>query len=215
MEDIIKRIKDHPKFSFADSDDEIISIIDDVNPGLSQDQKFEIIDDLEKLGRSGSRKGQDFTADGIKTVANAFKDITTKKIPDAIGKMKEEREGSRHGSRKGRIINTTEHGSYDVSDIDEYVAQGNIVNPKQIMDYLVNEKGYSELKAWATYDVWDEDRFGSTEQRSGSRKGTGPLCELGSVSGKGSRPENLGSIASKIALGRKRYINMDGEYIEQ
>ena len=311
---------------------------------------------------------------------------------------------TRQGSRKGRIINTTEHGSYDVSDIDEYVAQGNIVNPKQIMDYLVNEKGYSELKAWATYDVWDEDRFGSKEQRGGSRKGqdftaqgiqtvanafkdittnkipnaigklterdgsrkgstvtfknvidyfedlgetspkdddelwdealnhfgvttdlnkfdssefatyyygsgvkstnpipddmmvsgrngsrkgesvnswfeldtddpfsvndtdnvlsylrnnthdlqgaiddlksngtshsvllnviqtlginpdtvrlgqrkgTGPLCDLGSVSGKGSRPENLGSIASKVSLGRNRSINMDGEYIEQ
>ena len=235
-------------------------------------------------------------------------------------------------SRKGRTINTTEHGSYDVSDIDEYVAQGNIVNPKQIMDYLVNEKGYSELKAWATYDVWDEDRFGSKEQRggsrkgqdftaqgiqtvanafkdittdkipnaigklterdgsrkgstvtfknvidyfedlgetspkdddelwdealnhfgvttdlnkfdssefatyyygsgvkstnpipddmmvsgrNGSRKGTGPLCDLGSVSGKGSRPENLGSIASSVSLGRNRSINMDGEYIEQ
>ena len=161
--------------------------------------------------RKGSRKGQDFTAQGIQTVANAFKDITTKKIPDAIGKMKEERDGS----RKGRIINTTEHGSYDVSDIDEYVAQGNKVNPKQIMDYLVNEKGYSELKAWATYDVWDEDRFGSMEQRGGSRKGTGPLCELGSVSGKGSRPENLGSIASKVVIGRNRSINMYGEYIEQ
>jgi hypothetical protein len=93
------------------------------------------------ISRKGSRKGQDFTAQGINNVANAFKDITTKKIPNAIGKLKEERDGS--------------------------------------------------------------------------RKGTGPLCDLGSVSGKGSRPENLGSIASKVAIGRKRSINMDGEYGEQ
>ena len=104
-----------------------------------EEEFFRIID--SKFPRQGSRKGQDFTAQGIQTVANAFKDVTTKKIPDAIGKLKEERDGS--------------------------------------------------------------------------RKGTGPLCELGSVSGKGSRPENLGSIASKVALGRKRSINMDGEYIEQ
>lgn len=141
MEDIIKKIKDHPQFIFADSDDELISIIDEVNPGLTHGQKFDIIDELEKLERSGSRKGQDFTAQGIQTVANAFKDVTTKKIPDAIGKLKKERDGS--------------------------------------------------------------------------RKGTGPLCDLGSVSGKGSRPENLGSIASKVALGRKRSVNMDGEYVEQ
>ena len=57
VEDIIKKIKDHPQFIFADSDDELISIIDEVNPGLTRDQKFDIIDDLEKLGRSGSRKG--------------------------------------------------------------------------------------------------------------------------------------------------------------
>lgn len=42
--------------------------------------------------------------------------------------------------------------------------------------------------------------------RNGSRKGSGPLCDLGSVSGKGSRPENLNEIATKITLGRNRSI---------
>ena len=211
MEDIIKKIKSHPRFTFADSDDELIAIIDEINPGLSQDQKFEILNNLDKLGRSGfrkggvvtfkdvieyfedlcdssqkdddelwdealnhfgvttdinkfdssefatyyygpgtkstnpipddmmvsgrngSRKGQDFTAQGINNVANAFKDVTTKKIPNAIGKLKEERDGSRKGS----------------------------------------------------------------------------------VSVKGSRPENLGSIASKIALGRNRSIRMVGQYEDE
>ena len=52
-------------------------------------------------------------------------------------------------------------------------------------------------------------------EHEGSHNGAGPLCDLGSVSGKGYRPENLGSIASKVSLGRNRSINMDGEYIEQ
>ena len=42
--------------------------------------------------------------------------------------------------------------------------------------------------------------------RNGSRKGSGPLCDIGSVSGKGSRPENLNEIATKITLGRNRSI---------
>lgn len=42
--------------------------------------------------------------------------------------------------------------------------------------------------------------------RNGSRKDSGPLCDLGSVSGKGSRPENLNEIATKITLGRNRSI---------
>lgn len=44
------------------------------------------------------------------------------------------------------------------------------------------------------------------------RKGTGPLCDLGDISGKGSRPENLGQISSDIAYGRKRSIRLEGEY---
>ena len=43
-------------------------------------------------------------------------------------------------------------------------------------------------------------------ERSGSRKGSGSLCDLGSVSGKGSRPETLKEISTKIALGRNRSI---------
>ena len=48
-----------------------------------------------------------------------------------------------------------------------------------------------------------------------SHNGTGPICELGSVSGKGSRPENLSSVASKIVVGRNRSIRMVGEYEDE
>ena len=375
--------------------------------GSRKGSEYDLIDNIISVAEREYGDLEDLTQTQADKVCETVAGITGESVENVKAQLREmdELNGvTRQGSRKGRIINTTEHGSYDVSDIDEYVAQGNIVNPKQIMDYLVNEKGYSELKAWATYDVWDEDRFGSKEQRGGSRKGqdftaqgiqtvanafkdittnkipnaigklterdgsrkgstvtfknvidyfedlgetspkdddelwdealnhfgvttdlnkfdssefatyyygsgvkstnpipddmmvsgrngsrkgesvnswfeldtddpfsvndtdnvlsylrnnthdlqgaiddlksngtshsvllnviqtlginpdtvrlgqrkgTGPLCDLGSVSGKGSRPENLGSIASKVSLGRNRSINMDGEYIEQ
>lgn len=48
-----------------------------------------------------------------------------------------------------------------------------------------------------------------------NRKGSGPLCDLGNISGKGSRPENLGQISSGIVDGRKRSIHLEGEYTEE
>lgn len=51
--------------------------------------------------------------------------------------------------------------------------------------------------------------------RNGSRKGSGPLCDLGSVSGKGSRPENLNEIANKITLGRNRSIGAPTSAVEE
>ena len=55
------------------------------------------------------------------------------------------------------------------------------------------------------YD-YKKNELGILGGRNGSRKGSGPLCDLGSVSGKGSRPENLNEIATKITLGRNRSI---------
>lgn len=187
MEDIIKKIKDHPKFTFADSDDELISIIDDVNPGLSRDQKFEIIDDLEKLGRSGSRKGQDFTIDGIKNTAKAFKSATSGETKQNIKNAVKQNDQRVEQNRRDSL-------TQDQRDAED--------NLKAAQERIRKEKNDAEV-----------DRL--YDQMKGSRKGTGPLCNLVSVSGKGSRPENLGSIASKVSLGRNRYINMDGEYIEQ
>lgn len=55
------------------------------------------------------------------------------------------------------------------------------------------------------YD-YKKNELGILGGRNGSRKGSGPLCDLGSVSGKGSRPENLKEVATKITLGRNRSI---------
>ena len=278
MEDIIKKIKSHPKFTFADSDDELIAIIDEINPGLSQDKKFEILNNLDKLGRSGfrkggvvtfkdvidyfedlcdssqkdddelwdealnhfgvttdinkfdssefatyyygsgtkstnpipddmmvsgrngSRKGEDFTAGGIKTVANAFKDITTNKIPGAIGKLKEERDGSRKGSEYDLIDNIISVAEREYGDLEDLTR----TQADKVCETVAGITGESVENVKAQLREMDELN-GVT--RKGSRKG--------SVSGKGSRPENLGSISSKIVSGRNRSIRMVGQYEDE
>lgn len=180
------------------------------------------MDELNGVTRQGSRKGQDFTAQGINNVANAFKDITTKKIPNVIGKMKEEREGSRKGYTKVDGKSPIEYlkmlyAMQEFRDQDSIIKSG---DENKAEDYLIREAAFNfdDYEDFVR-DLADDYEYKRNEGllggRKGSRKGTGPLCDLGSVSGKGSRPENLGSIASKVALGRKRSINMDGEYVEQ
>ncbi len=58
-------------------------------------------------------------------------------------------------------------------------------------------------------------KVGKKLKKDKSRKGTGPLCDLGSVSGKGSRPENLNEIATKITLGRNRSIGTPTATVEE
>ena len=113
-----------------------------------------------KQNRKGSRKGQDFTAQGINNVANAFKDVTTKKIPNAIGKMTKEREGSRKGKRKGNSLAAMEVtrqilGDKSIADLTD----------KEYEDYLreFKSRGYSEKDVPTKWD--------GTPFRQGSRKG--------------------------------------------
>lgn len=69
------------------------------------------------------------------------------------------RQGSRKGSRKGRTVTYADH-TYDVSDIDRYIAEGNIekgdqnVMQHKVVTYLMNEKGYKEMDAALAYDAW-------------------------------------------------------------
>lgn len=100
-------------------------------------------------------------------------------------------------------------------------AMHNLYNEKVVIDsgderkamkYLLDEartegESYEEYvrRIASDYD-YKKNELGILGGRNGSRKGSGPLCDLGSVSGKGSRPENLNEIATKITLGRNRSI---------
>ena len=242
------------------------------------------MDELNGVTRQGSRKGQDFTAQGINNVANAFKDITTKKIPNAIGKLKEDRDGSRKGGTVtfkdvidyfenlqetspkdddelwDEALNkfgvTTDLGKFDSSEFatyyygsgtkstnpipDDMMVSGRngsrkgsslITSENQFIDYFeslgydpddVRNNVLQEFRyeihsgGVSVEEIDDYLSYASSDiLRKGSRKGSRLFCDLSSVSGKGSRPENLGSIASKIVSGRNRSINMDGEYEDE
>ena len=130
---------------------------------------------------------------------------------------------SRKGSRKG--------GTVTFKDVIDYFENLQETSPKdddELWDEALNKFGVTtdlgkfDSSEFATYYYGSGTKSTNpipddmmVSGRNGSRKGTGPLCDLGSVSGKGSRPENLGSIASNVALGRNRSVNMDGEYTEQ
>ena len=122
MEDIIKKIKSHPRFTFADSDDELIAIIDEINPGLSQDQKFEILDNLDKLGRSGFRKGGD-EEDHAEDLEEELGDVE-EELEDIEESQEEDREGRRRGlrrrgSRRGESVVMDEDGTTEEVDLPE------------------------------------------------------------------------------------------------
>ena len=65
------------------NNDELEKLFQELKQRFPEEHK-EYVDSLNNayLGsRNGSRKGQDFTAQGINNVANAFKDVTTLLIP--------------------------------------------------------------------------------------------------------------------------------------
>lgn len=140
--------------------------------------------DSHKGSRKGSRKGLKYNWDGVPFEEIEFR-LDSPVIDEDIYSMSDEellqfaedhglrpemftnelpdwaqRDGSRKGSRKGKRMIHYGIGDYDVSDIDRYIAEGNVkkgnVNgdKHQIITYLMNEKGYSENDAWLTYDAW-------------------------------------------------------------
>lgn len=78
------------------------------------------------------------------------------------------------------------------------------------------EKAFNDHKNKEDVEKRTQEVFkqNGVEYPKKERKGTGPLCDLGNISGKGSRPENLGQISSGIVAGRKRSIRLEGEYSE-
>ena len=110
---------------------------------------------------------------------------------------KKAQEGSRKGSTVQQIV--------DAFDDDNISHDKLIQLAKDLPDGLGEEVIEAlGVGVWRGDEPKEEEFFriiDSKFPRQGSRKG--------SVSGKGSRPENLGSIASKIALGRNRSIGQE------
>ena len=133
--------------------------------------------------RQGSRKGLKYNWDGVPFEEIEFR-LDSPVIDEDIYSMSDEellqfaedhglrpemftnelpdwaqRDGSRQGSRKGRKVSYGDR-TYDVSDVDRYIAEGNIekgdqnVMKHKIITYLVNEKGYDRIEAELTHDAW-------------------------------------------------------------
>lgn len=69
------------------SDEELGYIVDDLFPQYSG-IKSDVVKELRnKIGRGGSRKGQDFTKAGFNSVVKAGENLVKKKVPEMIGKL--------------------------------------------------------------------------------------------------------------------------------
>lgn len=138
------------------------------------------------------------------------------------GAQKVGKKMKRDKSRKGYTIDPEiVDGKSPLEYLKMEYAMHNLYNEKVVLDsgnerkamkYLFDEardegESYEEYVRMIASDYdYKKNELGILGGRNGSRKGSGPLCDLGSVSGKGSRPENLNEIATKITLGRNRSI---------
>lgn len=138
------------------------------------------------------------------------------------GAQKVGKKMKRDKSRKGFMLDPEiVDGKSPMEYLKMEYAMHNLYNEKVVIDsgderkamkYLFEEardegESYEEYvrRIASDYD-YKKNELGILGGRNGSRKGSGTLCDLGSVSGKGSRPENLKEISTKIALGRNRSI---------
>lgn len=177
-------------------------------------------------GRSGSRKGAQAFATG-----NFNKGLNGVLGTINAGAQKVGKKMKRDKSRKGiRLDPEIVDGKSPIEYLKIMQEISGSRNEKTIIDsgdeskammYILSEarsegESYEEYvrRIAADYD-YKKNQLGLFGGHKGSRKGSGPLCDLGSVSGKGSRPENLNEIATKITLGRNRSIGAPTSAVEE
>lgn len=122
-----------------------------------------------------------------------------------------ERSGSRNGSRKGAA-------SFATSGFDKAVKgiTGTLTS-KPVMNTLKRTTGTEDQRNQVILENHSKEEAKNDRQNKVNelRKGSGPLCDSGNISGKGSRPENLGKISSGIVAGRERSLHLNGEYTQE
>lgn len=117
----------------------------------------------------------------------------------------------RLGSRKGAESFATSGFNRAVNGIT------GTLKSKPVMNTLKRTTGTKDQRNQVILENHAKDEAKTDRQNKVNelRKGSGPLCDSGNISGKGSRPENLGQISSSVVTGRKRSIRLEGEYTKE
>ena len=142
---------------------------------------------------------------------DSYEDFVRDLADDYEYKRKEGILGGRKGSRKGAEPFATSGFNKAVNGIT------GTLKSKPVMNTLKRTTGTKDQRNQAIIEnnANKETKANRQKKVNEIRKGSGPLCDMGNISGKGSRPDNLGQISSGIVAGRKRSIHLEGEYSKE
>ena len=201
------------EFNSYDNDKDRLERIQYLIPGLSLSESQELLGRFENhKDRLGSRKGAErFSTSGFdKAVKGITGTLTSEPVMNSL-----------------KRTTGTEDQKNQVAIEDKAKSDAKEARAEQVRrNSLTDEQRQAEDNQKAAEEAFnkhknDEDIENRTQEifkQNGveypkkDRKGKGPLCDLGNISGKGSRPDNLGQISSGVVAGRKRSIHLDGEY---
>ena len=204
------------EFNSYDNDNDRLERIHYLIPGLSVSESQELLSIFDKhKDRLGSRKGaESFSTKGFdKAVKGITGTLTSEPVMNSL-----------------KRTTGTEDQKNQVALEDKAKSDAKEARAEQVRrNSLTDEQRQAEDNQKAAEEAFnkhknDEDiekrtqevfKQNGVEYPKKERKGTGPLCDLGNISGKGSRPENLGQISSGIVSGRNRSLHLNGEYTQE
>lgn len=209
------------EFNSYDNYDDRLERIHYLIPSLSLAESKELLNRFNEeyedhLGsRKGSRKGaESFATSGFN---KAVKGITGALTSEPVMNSLKRTTGTE--DQKNQVALEDKAKSDAKEARAEQVRRNSLTDEQRQAED--NQKAAEEAFNKHKNDEYIEKRTQEVFKQNGveypkkERKGTGPLCDLGNISGKGSRPENLGQISSGIVSGRKRSLHLDGEYNQE
>lgn len=151
--------------------------------------------------------------DRLERIHYLIPSLSVSESEELLGRFNEKYEdhlGSRKGSRKGAESFATSGFNRAVNGIT------GTLKSKPVMNTLKRTTGTKDQRNQVVLEnhAKEESKIDRQNKVNELRKGSGPLCDMGNISGKGSRPDNLGQISSGVVSGRKRSIHLEGEYTE-
>ena len=195
---------------------ELTSLFNDLKQRYPSEYK-DYVDSIDGayLGRKGSRKGAEpFATSGFNKAVNGI--TGTLKSKPVMNTLKRT---TGTEDQKNQVALEDKANSDAKKARSEQVRRNSLTEEQRQAEdnQKAAEKAFNDHQNREDVEKRTQEVFkqnGVEYPKKKGRRGTGPLCDLGNISGKGSRPENLGQISSGIVAGRKRSIRLEGEYAE-
>lgn len=162
--------------------------------------------------RKGSRKGaESFATSGFNKAVNGITGtLTSKPVMNTLKRT------TGTEDQKNQVALEDKANSDAKKNRSEQVRRNSLTEEQRQAEdnQKAAEKAFNDHQNRKDVEKRTQEVFKQNGVEYPKRKGTGPLCDLGSISGKGSRPSNLGEISNSISLGRNRSIELSGSYSE-